>query len=600
MRLSFFRGAVLGAALAALALLSTTALAGSGVGGVFNLGVTNTVDATSKLNGTATSSMLDVSNAGTDANSNGIVGRSASPLAPALAGVNSGGGSGLKGSSTSGAGLYGQSTTGLGARLITGGALPALKATNTGTGPATAFEAGGSAPPFTVNSSTLVSGLNAGLLGGLHASDFWQLGGNAGTDPATNYLGTSDNQPLNMKVNGLRALHLESGSDPAFPNAPNLVGGFSGNSVGASVSGATIGGGGRSGASNVVTADAATVAGGGSNTAGGYDATVGGGFYNTAGNADTTVAGGISNTAGNEKASVGGGQSNTAGSSYSTVGGGQSNTTSGNYASIGGGTSNAASGYAASIVGGSHNAAQGMESFAAGYRAKANEDGTFVWADSTPFDYVSNGANTFNVRATGGLYLTTGLDISGNPDPTHTLTMGPGGNLGLGTAPIPYWGAGLTTSGPIRAGQGNQSACDIYVADDICFYDEQNSTLSVKNFAGTAYATVKAAGFAAASDRAVKKDFTKVSSDAVLRALATLPIQSWSFKADRSGARHIGPMAQDFAKAFHVGADNKHIDLLDGQGVNMAATQALYRMVQKQQRQISVLQAQVRSLQRAH
>jgi len=31
------------------------------------------------------------------------------------------------------------------------------------------------------------------------------------------------------------------------------------------------------------------------------------------------------------------------------------------------------------------------------------------------------------------------------------------------------------------------------------------------------------------------------------------------------------------------GKDNKHIDLLDGQGVNMAASQALYKLVLKQQ-----------------
>jgi len=164
--------AVISALVGAIAATGTVALAGTGVGGIFNLGVTNTVDATSKLNGTATNSMLDVSNAGVDANSNGIVGRSASPLAPALAGVNSGGGTGLRGSSTSGAGLYGQSTSGLGVRAITAGSQPALKATNTATGPGAAFEAGGSAAPFTVNSSTLVANLNADMLGGLHESDF--------------------------------------------------------------------------------------------------------------------------------------------------------------------------------------------------------------------------------------------------------------------------------------------------------------------------------------------------------------------------------------------------------------------------------------------
>ena len=45
------RPALFGAAAAALVLTTTSALAGSGVGGVFNLGQVNTVDAQTSLNG---------------------------------------------------------------------------------------------------------------------------------------------------------------------------------------------------------------------------------------------------------------------------------------------------------------------------------------------------------------------------------------------------------------------------------------------------------------------------------------------------------------------------------------------------------------------
>jgi hypothetical protein len=52
---------------------------------------------------------------------------------------------------------------------------------------------------------------------------FWSLTGNAGTNPGTNFLGTTDNQALEFKVNNARALRLE-------PNAtsPNIIGGYSG------------------------------------------------------------------------------------------------------------------------------------------------------------------------------------------------------------------------------------------------------------------------------------------------------------------------------------------------------------------------------------
>jgi len=160
-----------GATIAALGL-SAAALGGSGIGGIFNLGQTNTVDATSSLVGISANSMLDVRNNGTGANSNGIVGRTASTLAPALAGIAGGSGIGARGTSASGSGLYGQSTSGIGVRAIAAGSNPSLKATNTGTGPAGAFEVGSGVTPFTVNSSTKVANLNADKLDALDSTDF--------------------------------------------------------------------------------------------------------------------------------------------------------------------------------------------------------------------------------------------------------------------------------------------------------------------------------------------------------------------------------------------------------------------------------------------
>jgi hypothetical protein len=70
-------------------------------------------------------------------------------------------------------------------------------------------------------------------------STAWQLLGNAGTNPLSHFLGTTDNQPFNIRVNNQRALRLE-------PNAvsPNIIGGHSANFVSPGVRGATSGGGG--------------------------------------------------------------------------------------------------------------------------------------------------------------------------------------------------------------------------------------------------------------------------------------------------------------------------------------------------------------------
>lgn len=97
--------------------------------------------------------------------------------------------------------------------------------------------------------------------------------------------------------------------------SPNLIGGYSGNSVTAGVYGATIGGGGESGNTNRVTDNYGTVGGGRNNQAGDnagttsdrWYATVGGGHNNTASNTYATVGGGYGNTASGNRATVPGG-----------------------------------------------------------------------------------------------------------------------------------------------------------------------------------------------------------------------------------------------------------------------------------------------------
>jgi len=274
-----------------------------------------------------------------------------------------------------------------------------------------------------------------------------------GVDANATYINTQDNEALELRVNGSRALRLE-------PNAtsPNVIGGYSGNAVTAGVYAAAIGGGGSTGSTNRVTDDyctvgggrnnqagdnvgttadrpAATVGGGQGNTASGNYATVGGGASNTAtmdggtvgggatnlasglfatvagGDINTasgqtaTVAGGHNNGASDVASVVGGGEYNAATKDYSTVGGGGGNVASGMGATIGGGAYNTASGSYATVPGGYSNTAQGGASFAAGLRAKANHTGAFVWADSTDADFASTTADQFLVRASGGVGL---------------------------------------------------------------------------------------------------------------------------------------------------------------------------------------------------
>lgn len=169
-----------------------------------------------------------------------------------------------------------------------------------------------------------------------------------------------------------------------------------------------------------------TVAGGKENGAAGISSAVGGGESNKALNHFVTIAGGDHNSASGQTSSVGGGASNLASGQTATVSGGASNLASGQTSTVAGGENNTASGLSATVPGGKLNLAGGAYSFAAGQRAKAQGTGSFVWADSRAFDFGGTGVNEFQVRATGGVYLTWGIDANTGAA-TKTCLLHPAG-----------------------------------------------------------------------------------------------------------------------------------------------------------------------------
>jgi hypothetical protein len=88
------------------------------------------------------------------------------------------------------------------------------------------------------------------------------------------------------------------------------------------------------------------------------------------------------------------------------------------------------------------------------------------------------------------------------------------------------------------------------------------------------------------SDRNAKEKFQPVNPRKVLDKVARLPITEWQYKT-QEGARHIGPMAQDFHDAFALGHDDKHITSVDEDGVALAAIQGLNEKVNEMKSAIS-------------
>ncbi len=173
-----------------------------------------------------------------------------------------------------------------------------------------------------------------------------------------------------VTVGGALTLQGNVTDSNTFITSSNVIGGWSGNTVTNSATGATIAGGGESteaGGPNTVSADFGTVGGGESNTASGEASTVAGGYANTASGLGSTAAGGI----------------NTASGSTSTVPGGYSNLASGDI------------------------------SFAAGFVAHATDSGSFVWCQQNGSLCSSSGTNSFVVSVNGPIYFYDGPNGQG-------------------------------------------------------------------------------------------------------------------------------------------------------------------------------------------
>ena len=392
----------------------------------------------------------------------------------------------------------------------------------------------------------------------------WQLNGNAGTTNG-NYLGTADNQPLEIRVGGVRAgLISPSNGSPniVFGPAQNIISnttagasilGGSGNMVEAGSSYSVIGGG--SGNTIQIVDDHSVIGGGinnsiqlganlsvlgggqgniigssafasflgsgignqimsgasysviGGGTANGiqanaYESAIGGGNGNTiqSGSVGSFIGCGIDNNiqlndiysvlvggsqnviwTGATYSFLGGGQFNNVqagginsvlgGGSYNTIlagnsflGGGQQNTISNNatYAVLAGGVQNGVGGSYASVVGGSNNLANGANSFAAGTSARATNSGAFVWSDVEGTPFTSTNANSFNVRANGGVRLVTGgagLTVDGSPVQTGSngggLTNLNASQLTSGTVPLAQLPNTVVTNGESGVGLNN-------------------------------------------------------------------------------------------------------------------------------------------------
>jgi hypothetical protein len=207
------------------------------------------------------------------------------------------------------------------------------------------------------------------------------------------------------------------------------------------------------------------------------------------------------------------------------VGGGWQNEASGLGSTVGGGLANVASGEAATVAGGGQNTASGPRStVVGGYFNEA--EGAYSMAGGRFAQAVDDGA------------------------------------IVLADSSLSFFSSTAANEFSVRATGGTR------IVSGIDGSGNPNAGVALAPGGGS---------WSSLSDEASKTAIEPVSGRSVLRALASVPISKWSYRAQGESIRHIGPMAQDFYRAFGVGESRRRISSVDADGVALAAIKGLQR-----------------------
>jgi hypothetical protein len=351
------------------------------------------------------------------------------------------------------------------------------------------------------------------------------------------------------------------------------------------------------GGSNTESGDYGSVVGGYKNGVNGSYGFVGGGYQNVAGAGYSGIVSGLGNSTGGSRGEngvvagssnnnqgafslIGAGTNNTAkslcastcsGGAATAIVAGSSNTIDGSIANtannsiIGAGSVNTLTGQSAAIVSGGSNAERADFGFigsgavngvkgaygavVGGYKNSANGSYAFIGGGST--------------NAASGQYAAIPGGLNNAAKGIGSFAGGSGANALHNGAFV--W-SDQNVAPAVKSTAANQFVAR--AAGGVTFYSSVNLSTGVKLAAGSG-------SWSSVSDRAVKTAIVPLDDAAILAKVASLPVSEWSYAAQGTGVRHMGPMAQDFRAAFGVGEDDRHIATIDEGGVALAAIKGL-------------------------
>lgn len=250
-------------------------------------------------------------------------------------------------------------------------------------------------------------------------------------------------------------------------------------------------------------------------------------------------------------------------------------------------------------------------------RLEQNSSGGFT---AQTWDIAGNEANFFVRDVTGGSRLPFRIRPGA---PTSSVDISATGNVGVGTASpsakLHVTGSDGTTMALVSETSGTAAARTLLQlannGDVKLNFSNTNAGANWELISGTTFivnrggsgvnemivnsgGNVTIAGtLTQNSDRTTKTDINLVDPQRVLAKVVELPISTWRKIGDSS--THLGPMSQDFAAAFGLGEDDRHIAPIDLAGVSLAAIKALQGEIAAKDTEIAELKQRLESLEAA-
>ncbi len=200
----------------------------------------------------------------------------------------------------------------------------------------------------------------------------------------------------------------------------------------------------------------------------------------------------------------------------------------------------------------------------AGYGIYGEADGTGVYGAGKSYGVrgYANSSSGYGVYGTGGV-----IGIYGSGDT---------GIYGGGTT------YGIRGFGGSYGVVGNGASYGVYgVSINIGVY----ANGSVYDFYGAHGGHTDGPAWDNGSSRDLKENFTAVDNQTILNKILVLPMTEWNYKSV-PGAKHIGPIAEDFYQLFKLGDGDKSVSTIDPSGISLVGIKALNEKIENQQKQI--------------